>query len=43
MDVSTREQWMEIVERTMEAQPRVARGLLDMVKGLERHHGRLFR
>ena len=34
MDVSTREQWMEIVERTIEAQPRVARGILDMVKGL---------
>jgi hypothetical protein len=34
MDVSTREQWMEIVDRTTEAQPRVARRLLDTVKGL---------
>ena len=34
MDVSTREQWMEIVERTIEAQPRVARQVLAMVKGL---------
>jgi predicted HD phosphohydrolase len=34
MDVSTREQWMEIVERTIEAQPRVARQILDMVRGL---------
>ena len=34
MDVSTREQWVEIVERTMEAQPRVARQVLAMVKGL---------
>jgi predicted HD phosphohydrolase len=34
MDVSTREQWMEIVEQTIDAQPRVARQLLDMVQGL---------
>jgi len=34
MDVSTREQWMEIVDRTIEAQPRVARQLLAMVRGL---------
>src|ERR1700677_1021675 len=34
MDVSTREQWSEIIERTVEAQPRVARQLLSMVKGL---------
>ncbi len=34
MDVSTREQWSEIIERTIEAQPRVARQLLEMVKGL---------
>jgi predicted HD phosphohydrolase len=34
MDVSTREQWMEIVDRTIEAQPRVARQILEMVKGL---------
>ena len=34
MDVSTREQWMTIVEETISAQPRVARQLLDMVKGL---------
>lgn len=34
MDVSTREQWMEIVERTIEAQPRVAQQILAMVKGL---------
>ncbi len=34
MDVSTREQWMEIVDRTIEAQPRVARQILDMVRGL---------
>jgi predicted HD phosphohydrolase len=34
MDVSTREQWSEIIERTIEAQPRVARQLLSMVKGL---------
>ncbi len=34
MDVSTREQWTEIVEQTIEAQPRVARQILAMVKGL---------
>jgi predicted HD phosphohydrolase len=34
MDVSTREQWMEIVEKTIDAQPRVARQVLAMVKGL---------
>ncbi len=34
MDVSTREQWMAIVEETISAQPRVARQLLDMVRGL---------
>lgn len=34
MDVSTREQWSEIIERTIEAQPRVARQILSMVKGL---------
>jgi len=34
MDVSTREQWMTIVEETISAQPRVARQILDMVKGL---------
>jgi predicted HD phosphohydrolase len=34
MDVSTREQWMKIVDRTTEAQPRVARQILAMVKGL---------
>jgi predicted HD phosphohydrolase len=34
MDVSTREQWSEVIERTIEAQPRVARQILAMVKGL---------
>jgi len=34
MDVSTREQWSEIFERTIDAQPRVARQILAMVKGL---------
>lgn len=34
MDGSTREQWMVIAEKTMAAQPRVARQILDMVKGL---------
>jgi predicted HD phosphohydrolase len=34
MDVSTQEQWSEIIERTIEAQPRVARQILSMVKGL---------
>jgi predicted HD phosphohydrolase len=34
MDVSTREQWMDIAEATIAAQPRVARQLLDMVRGL---------
>lgn len=34
MDVSTREQWMTIVDETISAQPRVARQLLDMIKGL---------
>src|ERR1035437_5878700 len=34
MDGSTREQWMEIVDKTIEAQPRVARQLLAMVRGL---------
>jgi predicted HD phosphohydrolase len=34
MDVSTREQWSEIIERTIEAQPRVARQILAMVQGL---------
>ncbi len=34
MDVSTREQWMEIVDQTISAQPRVARQILAMVKGL---------
>lgn len=34
MDVSTREQWMEIVEQTVAAQPRVATQLLAMVRGL---------
>ena len=34
MDVSTREQWTDIVNRTMAAQPRVASQLLSMVRGL---------
>jgi predicted HD phosphohydrolase len=34
MDVSTREQWMTIAERTIAAQPRVGNQLLAMVKGL---------
>lgn len=34
MDVSTREQWMEIVDQTVAAQPRVARQLLGMIRGL---------
>jgi predicted HD phosphohydrolase len=34
MDVSTREQWIEIVEQTIENHPRVARGILEMVRGL---------
>jgi predicted HD phosphohydrolase len=34
MDLSTREQWSEIIERTIEAQPRVARQILAMVRGL---------
>lgn len=34
MDVSTQEQWSEIIDRTIEAQPRVARQILAMVKGL---------
>lgn len=34
MDVSTREQWMDIVGRTTAAQPRVANQLLSMVRGL---------
>lgn len=34
MDASTREQWGEIAARTLGAQPRVARRLLDMVRGL---------
>lgn len=34
MDVSTREQWMTIVDETIAAQPRVARQLLEMIKGL---------
>jgi len=34
MDVSTREQWMTIVDETISAQPRVARQLLEMIKGL---------
>jgi predicted HD phosphohydrolase len=34
MDVSTKEQWNTIFEKTMEAQPRVARQILAMVKGL---------
>ncbi len=34
MDTSTREQWAEIVDKTVAAQPRVAQRLLDMVRGL---------
>jgi predicted HD phosphohydrolase len=34
MDVSTREQWMTIVEETIVAQPRVGQQVLSMVKGL---------
>ena len=34
MDVSTREQWMTIAEKTIAAQPRVAEQLLSMIKGL---------
>lgn len=34
MDVSTREQWTDIVKRTTQAQPRVANQLLSMVRGL---------
>jgi hypothetical protein len=34
MDISTREQWMTIVEETIAAQPRVARELLAMNQGL---------
>ena len=33
MDVSTREQWMTIAEKTIAAQPRVAEQLLSMIKG----------
>ncbi len=34
MDVSTRDQWMEIVTETMSAQPRVADQLINMLRGL---------
>lgn len=34
MDVSTREQWKAIVDETVSAQPRVARQLLEMIRGL---------
>src|ERR1035437_5469593 len=34
MDVSTREQWMTIVDETISAQPRVGLNLLAMVRGL---------
>ena len=34
MDVSTREQWMTIVDETVAAQPRVGRHLLEMIRGL---------
>jgi predicted HD phosphohydrolase len=34
MDVSTREQWSNIVDETIAAQPRVGQQLLAMVKGL---------
>ena len=34
MDVSTREQWMTIVDETLAAQPRVAQQLLAMIAGL---------
>jgi predicted HD phosphohydrolase len=34
MDVSTREQWMTIAEKTIAAQPRVGQQLLSMLKGL---------
>jgi predicted HD phosphohydrolase len=34
MDVSTREQWMTIVDETIAAQPRVAQQLLAMIQGL---------
>lgn len=35
MDVSTREQWMTIVDETISAQPRVAQQLLSMIQGLD--------
>jgi predicted HD phosphohydrolase len=35
MEVSTREQWMTIVDETVAAQPRVGRQLLSMIQGLE--------
>jgi predicted HD phosphohydrolase len=34
MDVSTREQWMTIVDETIAAQPRVGQQLLSMIRGL---------
>ncbi len=34
MDVSTREQWMNIAQETVSAQPRVAKQILEMIKGL---------
>jgi predicted HD phosphohydrolase len=34
MDVSTRDQWMTIAQETVAAQPRVARQILDMIRGL---------
>ncbi len=34
MDVSTRDQWMDIASRTVAAQPRVALQLLSMIRGL---------
>ena len=34
MDVSPREQWLDIVDHTVAAQPRVARQLLAMIRGL---------
>jgi predicted HD phosphohydrolase len=34
MDVSTREQWMTIVDETISVQPRVAKQLLAMIQGL---------
>ena len=38
MDVSTKEEWMNIGAETAKNQPRVAEGILNMLRGMDTSH-----